>query len=92
MTTFHIISRREIFRQAWKRARATAAGYRNLRAAFAAALRAVWDLVKALVAEEAHRVARPAQPVKTWATENTFRAAAVASRKARLGTYCINAW
>lgn len=87
-----LIDRRQIFPLAWKRAKATAAGYRTLRAAFAAALRSVWSLVKAAVAEEARRPVRPAQPVKTWASENPHRAAAVARRTARLGTYSVACW
>ncbi|HLO78478.1 MAG TPA: hypothetical protein VK196_18640, partial [Magnetospirillum sp.] len=86
------ISRSEIFKMAWKAAKGTAAGYRTLRAAFAAALRRVWSLVKAAAAEEARRPVRPAQPAKTWASENPYRAAAVASRKARLGTYSHPCW
>lgn len=46
------IDRRQIFTLAWKSAKGTAAGYPSLRAAFAAALRRVWSLVKAMVAEE----------------------------------------
>lgn len=57
-----LISRRDIFKMAWKRAKAQAAGYRNLRAAFAAALRSVWALVKAAVAEEA----RAAKSRPSW--------------------------
>lgn len=87
-----IISRREIFTLAWKRAKATAAGYRTLRTAFAAALRSVWSLVKAAAAEEARRPSRVVEPVDSWVSENPYRAAAVAARKARLGTYYTHAW
>lgn len=56
-----------------------------------------WDqpsraLVKAAMAEEARRPVRPALAAKTWASENPYRAAAVASRKARLGTYSRPMW
>lgn len=87
-----LIDRRQIFTLAWKRAKATTAGYRTLRTAFAAALRSVWALVKAAVAEEARRPVRLVQPVNTWASENAYRAAAVASRKARLGSYSAPCW
>jgi len=91
-----IVSRSQIFTLAWKRAKATAAGYRTLRTAFAAALRSVWALVKAAAAEEASRPVRPIQPERNtfsdWWESNPHRAAAVAARKARLGTYCTNAW
>lgn len=87
-----LIDRRQIFTLAWKRAKAAAAGYRTLRTAFAAALRSVWALVKAAVVEEARRAVRPVQPVNTWASENPYRSAAVASRKARLGSYSAHCW
>ncbi|MBC7907611.1 MAG: hypothetical protein H7Y60_12830 [Rhodospirillaceae bacterium] len=86
------IDRSQLFRLAWKRAKATAASYRPLRTAFAAALRSVWSLVKAAMAEEARRPVRTVEPVNSWVSENPYRAAAVAARKARLGTYCTNAW
>jgi hypothetical protein len=44
------------------------------------------------MAEEARRPVRPALAAKTWASENPYRAAAVASRKARLGTYSRPMW
>jgi len=77
------IDRRLIFTLAWKRARSMADG-QPVRAFFAAALRAVWALAKATVAAEAE-VKRPVVNPAGWASENRFRAAAVANRKARLG-------
>lgn len=88
-----IINRRQLFKLAWKSAKGTASGYRNLRAAFAAALRRVWELVKAMTKEEAR--CRPVQPVPTvedWFMANPHRARAVATRRARLGTYYTHAW
>lgn len=87
------IDRSHIFTLAWKSAKAQAAGYPTLRASFAAALRRVWGLVKAMVAENARYPARPVRPVApTWETENIHRAAAVAAQRARLGTYAIHCW
>lgn len=86
------IDRRQIFTLAWKRAKAFAAG-QSPRRFFADALRAVWGLVKAMVAEEAHhpvapRMAKPA----AWADESPYRARAVAARQRRLGSYSLNCW
>lgn len=87
------IDRSHIFTLAWKSAKAQVAGYRTLRASFAAALRRVWGLVKAMVAEEARRPAQPARPMaSTWEAENIHRAAAVAAHRARLGNYTIHCW
>ncbi len=92
------IDRRQIFTLAWKRAKAHRDGYRTLRAAFAASLRAVWALAKATVAADAQAKAklpvwdatttpsRP-RPVTAWEKANPHRAAAVAAARARLGTY-----
>jgi hypothetical protein len=90
------IDRRQLFTLAWKSAKGTVTGYRNLRAAFAAALRRVWGLVKAMVAEEARRPAKPVQPERNafsdWWNSNPHRAAAVARRNARLGSYVVGCW
>lgn len=86
------IDRSQIFTLAWKSAKGNAAGYGSLRAAFAAALRRVWGLVKAMAAEDARRPVTPAQPApnafSTWWNSNPHRAATVTRRNARLGTYC----
>ncbi len=47
------INRRQLFTLAWKRAKAQASWFPTIRAAFAAALRAVWALAKATMAAEA---------------------------------------
>ena len=47
------IDHRTIFIGAWKSARRMRGQYRILRTAFAAALRRVWSLVKAMAVEEA---------------------------------------
>lgn len=87
------IDRRQIFTLAWKSARGTAAGYPSLRAAFAAALRRVWSLVKAALAEETRRPFVPQRTtISSWATENPYRARAVAARQKRLGTYSVGCW
>lgn len=90
------IDRRQIFTMAWKSAKGTASGYRTLRESFAAALRRVWSLVKAMVAEEARRPACNVQPETNafgaWWNSNPYRVAAVARSNARLGSYCTNQW
>lgn len=88
------IDRRQLFTLAWKSAKGTAAGYRTLQAAFAAALRRVWSLVKAAMAEEVRRPALPSRPTAPlrWEDENPYRKAAVARRTARLGCYTVNCW
>ncbi|MGE5502734.1 MAG: hypothetical protein ACM33T_10140 [Solirubrobacterales bacterium] len=85
--------RTQIFRLAWKSAKGTAASYDSLRAAFAAALRRVWELVKAMVKEEARRpVVQPTSVAPDWFMADPYRARAVANRRARLGTPCTHAW
>lgn len=88
-----LISRRDIFKMAWKKAKTQGATYRNLRTAFAAALRSVWELVKAAIAEEKRRPA-PVQsrPAPSWFNSNPYRVAAANRAKARLGSYCGGAW
>ncbi len=87
------IDRRAIFIEAWKSARRTRGQYQTIRAAFAAALRRVWGLVKAIAAEVARRPTRMLVPApKTWEAENHHRAAAVAAHRARLGTYVNHCW
>lgn len=49
------IDRRTIFIEAWKSARRMRGQYDTLRASFAAALRRVWGLVKAMATEAARR-------------------------------------
>lgn len=90
-----IISRRDIFTEAWKSARRTRGQYRTMRASFAAALRRVWALVKAMATQEeaTRRPVAPQRPqAKTWASGNTHRAAAVARRNARLGSLVHACW
>ncbi|CCG41599.1 hypothetical protein [Magnetospirillum molischianum] len=87
------IDRRTLFLEAWKQARRIRSRYRNLRTAFAAALRTTWELVRAFAAEEARRpTPKPAPVVRKWEDENPYRARAVAARKARLGSYVVNCW
>ena len=85
--------RHQIFAAAWKRAKAHRNGYRTLRAAFAAALRSVWGLAKAMVAENIRRPALPVRPAAPqWENANAHRAAAVAASRSRLGSYVIHCW
>lgn len=88
------IDRRQLFRLAWKSAKGTAAGYSSLRAAFAAALRRVWGLVKAMVKEEARRlpVIKASPNVPSWWNQNPHRARAAAAGRARLGTLVHACW
>lgn len=87
------IDRRTIFIEAWKSARRMRGQYRTLRTAFAAALRRVWSLVKAMAAEEARRPVSPVRPIaSTWEAGNIHRAVAVAAHRARLGSYVIHCW
>ena len=87
------IDRRTLFTEAWKSARRMRGQYRTLRTAFAAALRRVWSLVKAMVAEEARRPVLPTRPiVSTWEAGNAHRAAAGAAHRARLGSYVLHCW
>jgi len=81
------IDRRTIFTLAWKRAKAQAAWFPNLRAAFSAALRSVWALAKASIEFEAAKP-RPVANPAGWRQENVYRASAVHHRITRLGTYC----
>jgi hypothetical protein len=86
-----MIDRRTIFTEAWKSAKRTAGQYRTIRCAFAAALRRVWSLVKAMMVEAKRpTVSRPV--ARPWESENTYRAAAVTAHKARLGSYVIHCW
>lgn len=87
------IDRRTIFIEAWKSARRMRGQYDTLRASFAAALRRVWSLFKAMVAEDARHPVQPVRPAApTWEAGNIHRAAAVAAHHARLGTYTIHCW
>ncbi len=87
------IDRRLLFTEAWKSARATRSLYRTLRTAFAAALRRLWPLIKATAEMKAQAAFRKTHaPATAWEQENPYRARAVAARKARLGSYCINCW
>lgn len=81
------IDRRTIFTLAWKRAKAQAAWFPTIRAAFAAALRSVWALAK-VAAEVEAEVKRPVFNPAGWGLENVYRARAVANRNSRFGTYC----
>lgn len=88
------IDRRQLFTLAWKSAKKTAQGYPTLRAAFAAALRRVWELVKAMVKERAlaRPSSRPGATAPDWFMADPHRARAVAARQRRLGTYSVGCW
>ncbi|MBF0324230.1 MAG: hypothetical protein HQL42_04085 [Alphaproteobacteria bacterium] len=86
------IDRPQLFTLAWKSARKTAQGYPTLRAAFAATLRRVWELVKAMVQEQARPSPRPVAAAPDWFMANPYRARAVANRQRRLGTYSVGCW
>jgi hypothetical protein len=87
------IDRRTIFTEAWRSARRMRGQFTTLRAAFAAALRKVWGLVKAIMAEAARRQPTVNQPVSPrWEDENPARAQAVARQKARMGSHYRHCW
>ncbi|HLO76523.1 MAG TPA: hypothetical protein VK196_08720 [Magnetospirillum sp.] len=88
------IDRHQLFTLAWKSAKNTREGYPTLRAAFAAALRRVWGLVKAMVKEQAQArpSSRPVAAAQDWFMANPYRARAVAARQQRLGTYSVGCW
>lgn len=88
-----LIDRRTLFAEAWTLAHRLRAAHGSIRAAFGAALRKVWELVKAMAAAEACRPTRPVQRLlPRWEDGNGYRAAAVVARRARLGTLCGHAW
>jgi len=72
------MTRSEIFHTAWKMARSWKSGYPTIRAAFAVALRNVWEIVKVVMAETAPRPVVAAPVRSEWANSNVHRAAAVA--------------
>ena len=86
-----MINRRIIFTEAWKSARRTAGQYPTIRAAFSAALRRVWSLVKAMVVDAKRpTVSRPV--ARPWASKNIHRTRAVARADQRLGSYVLSCW
>ena len=90
MTT--TITRTEIFTMAWKSAKARRDQFATIRAAFSDALRRIWALVK-LQAQIWKETPAPApKPVMSgWAKANPYRAAAVANRQARMGSFAGHA-
>ena len=81
------ITRSQIFTLAWDRAKAHAAAYLNLRASFAAALKAIWSIYRAVKASDAEQKVRPFTPRPVskadWFDSNPHRAAAAARASKR---------
>jgi hypothetical protein len=87
------IDRSTIFTEAWKSARRMRGQFTTLRAAFAVALRKVWGLAKAIMAEAARRpVVKPVPVAPRWEDENAYRAQAVARQKVRMGSHYRHCW